>query len=128
MHICAKDCLSLSVFILPFLNNTRIFSWTHGYKNKNRTPQAALQLGMSRWDIKRRIVWGFSGTFFDICLWLLFFLNKFIYFWLCGVFVAAHGLSLVAASGDFSSLWCAGFSLQWLFLLWSRGSRALRLH
>ena len=47
----------------------------------------------------------------------------FIYFWLCWVFVAACGLSLVAASGGYSSLQCAGFSLQWLLLLWSTGSR-----
>ena len=32
----------------------------------------------------------------------LFFFNKFIYFWLHWVFVAAHGLSLVAASGGYS--------------------------
>ena len=32
------------------------------------------------------------------------------------VFIAACGLSLVAASGGYSSLWCIGFSLQWLFL------------
>ena len=58
----------------------------------------------------------------------LFFFYKFIYlfifyFWLCWVFVAARGLSLVAASGGHSSLRCAGFSLQWLLLLWSTGSR-----
>ena len=47
-----------------------------------------------------------------------------IYFRLHGVFVAAHGLSLVAASGDSSSVWCVGFSLQWLLLLWSTGSRS----
>ena len=45
---------------------------------------------------------------------LLFFFLKislFIYlFWLCWVFVAARGLSLVAASGGYSSLLCAGFS------------------
>ena len=29
----------------------------------------------------------------------LFKKNIFIYFWLCSVFVAAHGLSLVVASG-----------------------------
>ena len=53
-----------------------------------------------------------------------FFLNKFIYyFWLRWVLVAARGLSLVAASGDYSSLRCAGFSLRWLLLLWSTGSR-----
>ena len=45
------------------------------------------------------------------------------YFWLCWVFVAARGLSLVVASGGYSLLWCAGFSLQWLLLLWSTGSR-----
>ena len=55
-----------------------------------------------------------------------FFLNKFIYsfyFWLRWVFAAAHGLSLVEWSGVFSLLWCAGFSLRWLLLLWSTGSR-----
>ena len=46
-----------------------------------------------------------------------------IYFWLRWVFVAAHGTSLVAASGGYSSLWCTGFSLRWLLLLWSTGSR-----
>ena len=51
------------------------------------------------------------------------FLKKFIYFWLCWVFVAAHGLSLVVVSGGYSSLWCVGFSLQWLLLLQSMGSR-----
>ena len=46
----------------------------------------------------------------------------FIYFWLRWVFVAACRLSLVAASGGYS-LRCAGFSLRWLLLLWSMGSR-----
>ena len=54
---------------------------------------------------------------------LFFFFNVFIYFWLRWVFVAAPGLSLVAASGGYSSLRCAGFSLQWLLLLRSTGSR-----
>ena len=56
----------------------------------------------------------------------IFFFNKFIhfiYFWLHWVFIAARGLSLVAASGGQSSLQCAGLSLQWLLLLPSRGSR-----
>ena len=34
-----------------------------------------------------------------------------------------HGLSLVAASGGYSSLRCSGVSLQWLLLFWSTGSR-----
>ena len=54
-----------------------------------------------------------------------FFFPKFIYysFWLCWVFVAARGLSLVVASRGYSSLRCAGFSLWWLLLLRSTGSR-----
>ena len=55
------------------------------------------------------------------------FLN-FIYFLFisgCWVFVAVPRLSLVAASGGYSSLWCAGFSLRWLLLLRSTGSQCV---
>ena len=45
----------------------------------------------------------------------------FFFFWLHWVFVAAWGLSLVALSRGCSSLWCAGFSLQWLLLLRGTG-------
>ena len=58
---------------------------------------------------------------------VIYFFNKFIlsiYFWLRWVFVAVRRLSLVAVSGGYSSLWCMGFSLRWLLLLWSTGSRA----
>ena len=54
------------------------------------------------------------------------FLKKFIYlFYFClhSVFVATRGLCLVAVSGGYSLLRCAGFSLQWLLLLRSTGSR-----
>ena len=47
-----------------------------------------------------------------VCMWAF----GFNYFWLCWVFTAACGLSLVA-SGGYSLLWCAGFSLRWLFLV-----------
>ena len=60
--------------------------------------------------------WLKSSFFFLIYLY-------FIYFWLRWVFVAARRLSLVEASGGYSSLWCAGFSLRWLPLLRSTGSR-----
>ena len=59
-------------------------------------------------------------------LWLYFFIYIYlfyIYFWLCWVFVAVRGLSLVAVSRGYSSLQCAGFSLWWLLLLRSTGSR-----
>ena len=45
-----------------------------------------------------------------------------IYLWLRWVFVAARGLSLVVASGGYSSLQCTGFSLRWLLLSRSTGS------
>ena len=56
-------------------------------------------------------------VFLKINLFILF-----IYFWLCWVFVAAHGLSLIALSEGYSLLWCVGFS-WWLLVLWSMGSR-----
>ena len=39
------------------------------------------------------------------------FFKLFSYFWLCCVFIAMHRLSLVVANGNYSSLWCVGFSL-----------------
>ena len=60
---------------------------------------------------------------FVLFLFLINFIYLFIYFWLHWVFVAALRLSLVAVSGGYSSLRCAGFSLWWLLLLWSTGSR-----
>ena len=56
--------------------------------------------------------------YFKIFIYLYIF-----YFWLQWVFIVAHGLSLVVASGGYSSLRCAGFSLQWLLLSRSTGSR-----
>ena len=54
-----------------------------------------------------------------------FFLFMYVcmYVWLLWVFLAARGLSLVEVSGGYSSLRSAGFSLQWLLLLRSMGSR-----
>ena len=54
---------------------------------------------------------------------ILFFLNLFIDFWLCWVFVSVRGLSLVAASRGHSSSRCAGLSLSWPLLLRGTGSR-----
>ena len=50
-----------------------------------------------------------------------------IYFWLCWVFIAVCGLSLVVASRGYSSLRCADLSLQWLPSLQSMGSRHMGL-
>ena len=56
-------------------------------------------------------------------LYFFFFLALFIYFWRSWVFVALCGLSVVAASGGYSSLRYTGFSLRWLLLFRSMGSR-----
>ena len=42
-------------------------------------------------------------------------------FWLHWVFVAGCRFSLVAASGSYSLLWCAGFSLRWPSLVAKHG-------
>ena len=66
------------------------------------------------------------GFNFFLKIFYLFF----IYFWLCWGFVAARGLSLLAAmerAGAARWLWCVGLSLWWLLLLWSLGFRAHRL-
>ena len=53
--------------------------------------------------------------------------NFFLYFLAVLGLLTARRLSLVAAGRGYSSLWYAGFSLQWLLLLLSTDSRALRL-
>ena len=57
-----------------------------------------------------------------------FFFNNFIYFCLCWVLVTACRLSLVTVSEGYSLLQYAGFSLQWLLLLQSTGSRVCGFH
>ena len=53
----------------------------------------------------------------------LLFFKKFIYLWLCWVFVSVRGLSLVVASVGHSSSRCTGLSLSQPLLLRSTGSR-----
>ena len=57
-----------------------------------------------------------SWQFFKINLFILFIFRCIGSLLLCG-------LSLIAASGGYSSLRWAGFSLRWLLLLQSTGSR-----
>ena len=66
--------------------------------------------------------WSYDNSMLNFFLILLLFI-LFIYFWLRWVFAAVRGLFLAAVSGGYSSLWCAGFSLQWRLLLQSTGSR-----
>ena len=60
----------------------------------------------------------YSFAFFQVGLFFCFVL-----FWLHWVFVAACWCSLVAAREGYSSLQYVGYSLRWLLLLRSTGSR-----
>ena len=71
----------------------------------------------------RLCILAFFFFFLKCGLGINLFIYLFIYFWLRWFFVAARGLSVVAASGGYSSLRCAGFSLRWLLLLRSMDSR-----
>ena len=67
---------------------------------------------------------GISSSSTRILCLIYKFIFLFIYlFRLHWVFVPARRLSLVAASRDYFSLWCADVSLRWLLLLRSTGSR-----
>ena len=55
---------------------------------------------------------------------LFFELMNYFYFWLCWVFVAVHGLSLVSGSCGYFSLWFSSFS--WCGA-WALGARAQQL-
>ena len=72
--------------------------------------------------------------FFKYYFWYFLFLNLFLFnfilifyiniYFIIGCSIAVCGLSLVAASGGYSSLQCVDFSLQWLLVLWSTGCRS----
>ena len=71
------------------------------------------------------LIFTWCSPFKHVCIqiFLFFFFNLFIYFWLCWVFISVRGLSLVVASGGHPSSWCAGLSLSRPLLLRSSGSR-----
>ena len=100
---------------------------TRNYINQKRTEQINISNALPNVNILGRKKTIPSHSYF--CMNLSnFFLNKifiylFIYLWLCWAFVSVQGLSLVVVSGGYSSLQCPGFSLRWLLLLRSTGSR-----
>ena len=62
------------------------------------------------------------GSLFYLILSYLILSYLILYIWLHWIFVAARGLSQLAASGGYSSLRCVGYSVRWLLLLQSTGS------
>ena len=94
---------------------------TRKIRNEEGSPKRGLNFGGDRFSIavESRDLTLFKKNFF----FKLYSINLFIYLWLHWVFVAVHRLSLVVVNGGYSSLQCVGFSLRWLLLLWSTGSR-----
>ena len=99
-------------------NNAALFAWLLGSPETNLTHLLKLQTHML---ILYAIL--YIGSYDPSTIALLLFYFIIIIFWLHWVFVAACRLSLVVASGGYSSLLHAGFSLRWLPLLQSTSSR-----
>ena len=64
-----------------------------------------------------------KGVFGEFCFVFYSFILFILFLAALGLRCWAQAFSLVAVRGGYSSLWCPGFSLQWLLLLWSTGSR-----
>ena len=128
------------MFLVPFLYFPMwaIFHWVYHlqYWGSNSTISYPYNLRKHSFHVKNIVeLWLslcaeknltslFSPRFLStFLLFVYLFVYLFIYLWLHQVFVAVHGLSLVAVSGGYSLLHCAGFSLRWLVLLRSMGSR-----
>ena len=62
---------------------------------------------------------------FEFTAFLKIYLFLILFIFGCVGSSLLRGLSLVAASRGYSSLWCAGFSLWWLLLLRSTGCRSV---
>ena len=82
-------------------------NWEQGEKSSLASPGVA-------WEHDLETRPEFKDSQETMALKTIFFLiNLFLYFWLRLVFVTARRLSLVAASGGYSSLRCVGISLRW---------------
>ena len=78
-------------------------------------PPPTLPLGNQKSD--SHILFSFKAYFLKFLL-----INLFIY-GCVGSLLLCVGFLQLQRAGATLSLWCAGFSLQWLLLLWSTGSR-----
>ena len=77
--------------------------------------------------IDTKIIYYSEYLFHLVCILLMFynryyfFLNLFIFVSVGSSLLHAGGRSLVVASGSYSSLQCAGFSLRWLLFVVEHG-------
>ena len=87
-------------------------------RGERQRPFPGVLIAICSWQVALWVASQYSSSKFPF----LFFI-KFIFFWVCWVFVSVRGLSLVVASGGHSSSRCAGLSLSRPLLLGSTGSR-----
>ena len=100
-------------------------SWLIGWGlTHNPLPNVASHQAWNIWSFISEVkISGFRRCQPDFIIAFLVFFVFCFNLWLCWVFVAARGLSLAAASGGYSLLRCAGFSLWRLLFLQSTDSR-----
>ena len=69
----------------------------------------------------------FDPFIYLMILFYFFLKNDLFYLWLCWDFIVAQIFLQLQRAGLTVWVQCSGFSLQWLLLLWSAGSRACGL-
>ena len=128
VHVPAKYwALTIKALILFFSSHFH-FSWSCNNKEENGSHAESYHLKaiifISTYFLPDFIQMC-TGFYIIIIIVHMLFLKKLIYFifhWV-GSSLLHTGFSLVVTSRGYSSLQCAGFSLWWLLLLWSTGSR-----
>ena len=99
MFLCEFDFLSTLIFFDTFFKDSKIKGLLQSLCEKYDTLNALWLLQQMSFFLN----WGLD---------VFKLINLYIYFWLRWVFVAAHRLSLVEASGGLLFVWCAGSRVQ----------------
>ena len=107
----------LLFFLLLFLNFSKYFKligtlgkceWKVKHTRNRRIKDGFTEYSKKRrpYQSMKRVSCVLAKSFYFIFYFLFYklFIYLLIYFWLCWVFVSAHGLSLAASSGGYSSL------------------------
>ena len=131
IHFCI-----LRIIFLSFVHLEILYIWMAWYYFRSTENPTYSSKSRSRfiflkapsWHWVHANVFIFFKWFGEFSFSSIFFLkNNFIYFWLCWVFIAVWAFLLSQQAESTLSLWCVGFSLHWLLLRQSSGSRVLRL-
>ena len=94
-------------------------------KHEHGSKAISLQMPFQKFTAWQMTFLIFLLHFFSFFFFKLF--TCYLFLAVLWVFIALFGLSLVGVRGGYSSLQCTGFSLWWLLLLQSTGSKACGL-